>query len=793
MASGTQTELEDPALECRLHKGQFRQYAHSPPQQLVGAWETVIPRQDGAAIGNILGMQTMHSVMLPSGKILLVSGSSWRNFWSEKDPIQYYPKYANPEPPSGCFAYDDPFNKSKLAAYYEVVNNAAIYDPANNTFYRIPHPVPVDDPQSKDHFAPNDLFCTGHQHLPDGNVLFTGGTQYYSPFRTGNRSTYIFDWRKEVEISWPKVDWRQLPQPKNDPWTFAGFMERGRWYPTLVPLLDGRLALFSGFVDLDLKKWQEKKSDKERMYMFEINSFVEFFDPSRFNPAQPQAAWRSVDVSKTQNSPFTVEINPDFKPTPGVNKRGQSEACGDRCQQENKFDAFKLYPVNYLMPDGRIFFTGEGDWVSLRTCDTAFMRRTKHTYWGTIGGTPDAPTMSFAAGPERAHDVTSYGTSFLDPNNGEMHILGGQPTSAGTLLPINSVKHNHFAGGRGSRQLESFQISSAAPDGKWMPIDKDFLGDEPQDDRTMHYAIILPTRQVLMINGGNYDFYGPVHYPLLLTPRFRKGRGAGEPEKVLLGYERTRMADAVEPRLYHNVAMLLPDGRIFVSGGNTSRATVHLSTSQAPQPADSQPKPDLSLVETDVYFFDDGPMAKGQQGMMVVPTENWTAEIFSPPYMFSGNDAPQVRIARMAPAQKVDYTFSKQIGGKPYFLLRGNRGYDLELDKQPPRCARQWVCKNNQACGDGQACTDGSMCMEGKASLSLIKLPSATHGWENGQKFVELPFTERDGDPQRLRFQTPELKSANAPPGYYMLFYVDCQGKPSIAQMVRFDDTAKEP
>src|SRR6185369_13310681 len=114
----------------------------------------------------------------------------------------------DPKPPSGCFAEEDPFLKSKLPAYYEVVNNAAIYDPANNTFYRIPHPVPVDDPAKKDHFAPNDLFCTGHQHLPDGNVLFTGGTQYYSPFRTGNNTSYIFDWRRELETSWAKVDWR---------------------------------------------------------------------------------------------------------------------------------------------------------------------------------------------------------------------------------------------------------------------------------------------------------------------------------------------------------------------------------------------------------------------------------------------------------------------------------------------------------------------------------------------------------------------------------------------------------
>jgi len=769
---GTQTELTDPELECRLHHGEFRKFASSPDEKLVGAWQAVSPQEDGAAIGKILGMQTVHAIMLPSGKLLLVSGSSWRNCWSDEDPIQYYPNSVDPKPPSGCFAYEDPFHESKLAEYYEIVNNAAIYDPVYNTFYRIPHPVPVDDPDSKNHFAPNDLFCTGHQHLPDGNVLFAGGTQYYSPFRTGNRSTYIFDWRKELDISWPKIDWRRIPRPEEAPWTFAGFMERGRWYPTLVPLLDGRLAIFSGYPDLDRSK---PESDESRMYQFEVNSIIEFFDLSSFDPESPQAAWRSVDVKKVESSPFTVEINPDFKPTPGV------DSCQERCQEENKFDAFKLYPVNYLMPDGRIFLTGEGDWVSLRTCDTAFMRRTKHTYWLTIGGTLDSPTVSFTRGPDRAQDVTSYGTSFLDPNNGDIHILGGQPTSAGTLLPINAVKHEQFAGGRGSRKLETFQPAVGVQGGTWKPVDEDFLGNEPQDDRTMHYAIILPTRQVLVINGGNYDFYGPVHYPLLLTPRFRKGRGAGEPEKVFLGYDIKRMADAVEPRLYHNIAMLLQDGRVFVSGGNTARATVHLSTSQSSAPRDSQPKPNLDLVETDVYFFDDGPMAKGQRGAMTVPTENWTGEIFSPPYMFNDGAGRQAKIERIAPAQEVKHTFSKGIGGKTYYLLHGGQEYSIELDDLPRECPAPWTC------------SDGSVCSDGKASLALIQLPSVTHGWAGPQKFIELPFKVLDGSHQRIQFQTPEMKSAGVPPGYYMLFYVDCQGKPSVAQMVRFDDAATEP
>ncbi|CAF4787687.1 unnamed protein product, partial [Rotaria sp. Silwood2] len=122
---------------------------------------------------------------------------------------------------------EDPFLTNKIEDYYQLVNNAGIYDPSKTTFYRIPHPEPVPDPKWPGHFAPNDLFCTGHLHVPDGNVLFVGGTQYYHPFRTGHRATYLFDWRKEAQIRWNNIDWRRMPSVAfaNDsmnPWIFAG-------------------------------------------------------------------------------------------------------------------------------------------------------------------------------------------------------------------------------------------------------------------------------------------------------------------------------------------------------------------------------------------------------------------------------------------------------------------------------------------------------------------------------------------------------------------------------------------
>lgn len=751
-----------------------RNSTENPSGLEFGKWETVLPDGKGAALGPVLGMQTVHVLLLPSGKILMSSGSSWRNL----KPIQTYPEFPNPASGQGLFDLrDDPFRNNKLNDYYQLVNNVGIYDPDSNTFFRIPHPRPVKDPEEECHFAPNDMFCTGHLQLPNGNPLFVGGTQYYFPFRTGARTSYIFDWRKELTIDWKREDWRPI---RNDddgyPWIFSGFMKRGRWYPSLVPLQDGRLVVFSGFVGFD--------RGFETMYQFEINHFVEFFDPAAFSPANPQAAWKSIDVSEIENSPFTTKIkekpkSPVICPDVDFFEEWDLDTecdqlpcdCPERCVEAHQYDAFKLYPQGYMFDQKRMFLSREGEWVSLRTADTWYMRRTKNTYWMNIEGTASEPEITFDPGPPRPDTITSYGTSLLDPNSGKVTILGGQKTSAGTLLPHNADSLTRFAGGLGSRKKEVFNYQGPGPtDGSW-DMEKDFFGTQTQDDRTMHYALVLPTRQVLVLNGGNYDFYGPIHYPLLMTPRYNRN---GE----FIAYDQKRMNAAIEPRLYHNSALLLPDGRIWVSGGNNSRASVELGAYPAePELVTSQPKPNLDLVDIDLYFFRDGPMAKTQKGMESTPTENWIAEIFSPPYLFidPNRRANILGLEQAKPNPKIK--FKEIIGEKEYYLLQSNQNYELELDELP-----RSTSKKNQG------------------SLVLIKLPSVTHGWDSGQHFHELEMGKMNLSPNKggnykanVEFGTPDANAELLPPGFYMLFYVDANGKPTVAQMVRLDDQAIAP
>ena len=85
---------------------------------------------------------------------------------------------------------------------------------------------------------PYDSICGGDTFLSDGKLLSAGGTATY-PF-SGRREAATFD-------------------PKTKQWGFVAQMDRGRWYPTLLTLGDGRVLAAS---DLEEKNTLEIYSPK---------------------------------------------------------------------------------------------------------------------------------------------------------------------------------------------------------------------------------------------------------------------------------------------------------------------------------------------------------------------------------------------------------------------------------------------------------------------------------------------------------------------------------------------------
>jgi hypothetical protein len=142
------------------------------------------------------------------------------------------------------------------------------------------------------------------------------------------------------------------------------------------------------------------------------------------------------------------------------------------------------------------------------------------------------------------------------------------------------------------------------------------------------------------------------------------------------------------PRLYHSEALLMPDARVMVLGGGR---------------------------------FNDNTQ----------PTDQFSAEFYSPPYLFKG---PRPVITS-APA-------SVSYGGS--FAI------------QTPQAAQI-------------------------AKVSLIRFGSVTHAVNMGQRFLPLAFTASAGT---LNVTAP-VNANLATPGNYLLFIVDTNGVPSVAATVR--------
>jgi len=503
-------------------------------------------------------MQAVHIVLLPSGKVLIVNGSSNRNR-IEKGKVL-----------DGVNCQD-----------YAVVNNTSLFDPSappdQSGLTRIsspPTPISVVLPEAKSsgpQLLPNDLFCSGHVHLPDGNVLFAGGTQNYYPGEKflGSRTANLFDWKTEQ-------------------WRSAGIMTDGHWYPSLVPLGNGRIMVISGL------------SSK----VFSNSSWVEFYDPA----APAGAEWSAVDIRVLPNSPFNTPV--DMKnPLPMTGSHG-----GGHDHFVGPLDEMDHYPRIAALPDGRLLITGDGSGGG--------NVNSTHTYLMSIGagvgaGKEGAPSISFVRGPERSGLRKTFGTMFMDPNAplGSYLLVGGLAGSGdiniGPALPSPDARIRVV----GSAERYS-PPSASDPLGSWSTYPH-FLGDRPNDIRIMHVGVLLPTKQVLLIGGGYYGTSQPIFSPLLLSP---------DP-KAASGYTVRIMNPGQQPRLYHTSALLLPDGRVFLASGNATRAARDLITGE---------------VRLDTVRLPDGTYTFAEKGSNVISSEIYQIEIFYPPYLFVEGPRPAI-------------------------------------------------------------------------------------------------------------------------------------------------------
>ncbi|HET7785481.1 MAG TPA: galactose oxidase-like domain-containing protein, partial [Myxococcales bacterium] len=197
---------------------------------------------------------------------------------------------------------------------------------------------------------------------------------------------------------------------------------------------------------------------------------------------------------------------------------------------------------------------------------------------------------------------------------------------------------------------------------------------------------------------------------------------------------------------HHAVGTLLPDGTVLVTGGTSSPGkndrTGSVMTPELWDPVTEQWTElaamdvnrlyhSTALLLPDARVFTGGggqPPADGQP-------DNFNAQIYSPPYLFNDDGTPAAR---------------PQIDDAP-----GEIAYGAPIPVSTP------------APGD-------------VAQVTLVKLGSMTHAFNQSQRFMRLPFT---ADASLITATAPANPNL-APPGHYMLFLVGRNGAPSEARIV---------
>ena len=336
--------------------------------------------------------------------------------------------------------------------------------------------------------TPFDFFCGGDTFLADGTLLSVGGNLSYPAAGHGNlgrRDVAAFD-------------------PVTQQWSARANMAHGRWYPSLLPLGDGRVLAVSGLNDTDGT----------------LNPTMEIYDPVA-------DVWHHVPVP-----------------------------------QGGLFFGLPLYAHLFLLANGLAFFSG-GRMDDASPQGPVLLDLTTNPI--TITGVP---------GLEDPATRNQSASVLLPPAQRQrVMIIGGGPEDATNATGSTAI----------------VDLTSATPQ---------FQPSAPMSLPRMHLnAVLLPDHTVFVSGGAlkretatvarlESEIYDPA------TDTWRVA------------------ATASVVRMYHSVALLLPDGRVITASGN-------------PPPYGNQ-------------------VQWGGQA----PNEELALEVYSPPYLFAG---PRPVIAGVAP------------------------------------------------------------------------------------------------------------------------------------------------
>lgn len=341
----------------------------------------------------------------------------------------------------------------------------------------------------------------------------------------------------------------------------------------------------------------------------------------------------------------------------------------------------RWYATGTALADGKVLVTSGDDKDANDVVEVPEMYNPANNTWTSL--------------PAAKNYMPIYPFIYQLPDGRIVHLGGSELPTASEVLDLTTNKWTTFD----SRVIDGGSIANYAP-GKFIKAgsaaDDGFSGNSLKTAYTLNMneagAIWQPTSSMtfprsflnltnlpdgtVLATGGGTDKSGFNDNNAVLQPEdWNPGTGSW-----------ATYAPMSAPRLYHSVAVLLPDGRVYVAGGG------------------------------------------GDPGV----SDQKTAQIFSPPYLFKG--------------------------------------------------ARPTVTSAPATLEYGSTAFVGTPDAASIARVSLIRTGSVTHAFDENARATQLSFTQTAGG---INVTIPSNRN-DIPPGYYMLFLVNGEGVPSVAPFVRF-------
>ncbi|MEU4348699.1 kelch motif-containing protein [Streptomyces sp. NPDC023838] len=454
-------------------------------------------------------LNTIHAALLHTGKVLLVAGSgnNAKNFDAKK---------------------------------FDTV----LWDPEKNTFKKIP--------------TPNDLFCTGHTQLADGNLLIAGGTKRYEKLKgdvtKAGGLLIVHNEDPDKPITLPAGT------------RFTG-KSNGKTFVSKDPVLVQRAKKV---FDKKTGRFLRTEAGLGRIYVEAEESGTEHETGTEDNYRV-----QGLTGSDARNVyGIAQKLALDKKDFQGIRDAYEFDPVAERYITVDPMNEARWYPTLTTLSDGKVLALSGLDDIGQLVPGKNEVYDPKTKKWTYTKGIMQFPTYPavfllqngklFYSGSNAGYGPDNVGR---DPGiwdfatNKFTKIPGlsdpGEMETSGTVLlpPAQDEKYMVIGGGGVGESAKSSKKTRIVDLKDPNPAFKD--GPSLSDGTRYPETSVLPD-DTMLISGGSKDY---------------RGRGGSNLHQARIYDAKTgtmrRVADPEVGRNYHSGSILLPDGRVVTFGGDS--------------------------------------------------------------------------------------------------------------------------------------------------------------------------------------------------------------------------------